>query len=165
MSTTSKEIALAAFESIGTNDARGLRERASTMDGTALIAEETKVPYFDPNKDYTDWPVGAPVLEDVEGSTQLFTLIQPHNAGNYPGSTPSNTPALWSIRHTKDPVKAKPFLPAQGTSGMYEIDECCTDAGHVWRSKVGSNVYSPTDYAQNWDDLGTIEDVQGGGAA
>ena len=36
------------------------------------------------------------------------------------------------------------------------------DNGHVYRSNYnGYNVWRPTDYAAFWDDLGTVEEVQG----
>lgn len=131
----------------GRRDALDLRSRANGMDGTAIIEEERKIPVFEPDKDYSSWPAGSPVRD----GEQVFKLLQPHNAANYPGSTPSNTPALWSICHTKDPVKAKPYLAPNGTSGMYMMDECCTENDIIYKSVVDNNVYSPTDYADNWE--------------
>jgi len=135
----------------GRADALDLRDRAKDMDGTGIIAEERKVPQFDPSKDYSTWAIGSPVRE----GEQVFKLLQPYNAAHYTG-TPSTLPALWSICHTKDPVKAKPYLAPNGISGMYMLDECCTENGHVYCSKVDNNVYAPSAYAQNWDDLGEI---------
>ena len=43
----------------GKADALDLRSRASDLDGTAIIAEESKTPNFDPEKDYSLWPIGA----------------------------------------------------------------------------------------------------------
>ena len=144
---TSQEIVLDAMRSQGKADALSLRSRAADMDGTAIIAEESKVPAFDPTKDYSLWPVGSP----VSYGGQVYTLLQPHNAAHYPDSNPGNTPALWSITHTKDPLKAKPFMAPNGTSGMYMKDECCKVDGVVYRSVVDNNAYSPADYAANWE--------------
>ena len=164
MSMTSKDVVLEAMRSLGKADALALRARAPEMDGTGLIAEEGKIPEFDGSKDYSGWAAGSPVWEAVEGERQVFTLITPHNASHYPGSKPSNTPALWSIRHTKDPQKAKAYLAPSGTSGLYEVDECAVEAGHVWRSNQAGNAFSPTAYPAYWEDLGTVEEVQGGTA-
>ena len=87
----------------GKTDALSLRSRSAGMDGTAIIAEEEKIPAFNPEKDYSSWPAGAPVTD--EG--QVWTLIQPYNAANYDGR-PSTLRALWGLVHTKNPVKAKP---------------------------------------------------------
>jgi len=144
----------------GRNDALDLRSRAPDMDGTGLIEEERKVPVFDPEKDYTDWPVGAPARELVEGEYQVFSLLQPYNAAHYPGSTPVNTRAIWSLCHTTDPAKAKPYVAPLGTSGLWMMDECCIHGGHVYRSLVDNGAYSPSEYPQNWEDLGTVEEVQ-----
>ena len=141
----------------GRIDALSLRARAADMDGTGVVAEERKAPVFDPEKDYSGWPAGAPVRELADGEYQVFRLLQPHNAAHYPGSTPVNTPALWSICHTKDPLLAKPYLPPNGTSGLYMKDECCVEGGHVWRSLVDDNAYAPSAYPANWEDLGIVK--------
>ena len=155
-----KQKVLDIMRAQGRMDALNLRSRASNMDGTAIIAEEAKIPVFDPQKDYSNWATGAPVRELVDGEYQVFTLITPHNASYYPGSTPSNTRSLWSLRHTKDPAKAKPWLVPAGTSGLYEADECCTDNGHVYRNNYPNNEFSPSALPDRWTDLGTTEDIQ-----
>lgn len=115
-----------AMKAQGKADALDLRGRSAGMDGTGIIAEESKVPAFDPKKDYTDWPVGSPVTD--EG--QVWTLIQPHNAAGHDGR-PSTLRALWGLCHTKDPAKAKPWVDAYGTSGLYKLDECYKGADGV----------------------------------
>ena len=152
----SQDMILDVMRSQGKADALDLRSRGAELDGTAIIAEEAKAPLFDPEKDYSDWPVGAPVAEIVDGGRHLFKLLQPHNAANYPGSTPSITPALWSVCHTTDPTKAKPWLAPSGTSGLYAAGECCTDPSWtdpaaVHRSKVDDNAFSPSAYPDNWE--------------
>ena len=151
-----KEEILALMKEKGKADALDLRSRAKDLDGTALIAEESKIPQFDPTKDYSTWSVGSPVYEIVDGERQVFTLITPHNASYYPGSTPSNTRALWSLKHTKDAAKAKPWVAPLGTSGMYDTGEVCTYNGHVWRSKKDGNPYEPGAVGTDdwWEDVG-----------
>ncbi len=139
---TNDEI-LALMKEKGKSDALNLRARAKDLDGTALIAEESKVPRFDPEKDYSGWAVGSPVFEEIGGERQVFTLITPHNAAHYPGSTPSNTRALWSLKHTKDTAKAKPWVAPLGTSGMYMTDEVCKHADKLWKSKQDNNPHEP----------------------
>ena len=83
---TNQELILGVMRAQGKADALDLRARAPELDGTAIIAEESKVPQFDGSKDYSDWEAGAPVWEEVDGERQVFTLITPHNASHYPGS-------------------------------------------------------------------------------
>lgn len=146
MSKANRELVLEVWRETGRNDALSLRSRAHEMDGTGIIAEETKIPTWDPAKDYTGWAVGGPVT--YNGS--VFGLLQPHNASYY-GGTPESLPALWSPLHTKDPAKAKPWLAPNGTSGLYNTDECCTFGGGVWRCTHDNNPYSPADYVQWWE--------------
>lgn len=152
----SQNVILELMRSQGRADALDLRGRAPDMDGTAIIAEEVKIPAFDPAKDYSLWPVGAPVTDEVDGELQVFTLLQPYNASHYPDSRPANAPALWSITHTKDPARAKAWLAPNGTSGLYMTDEVCTDpqaedSAAVYRSKVDGNVYPPSAQPQDWE--------------
>lgn len=150
----SREVVLSTMRAQGKADAADLRSRAGDMDGTAIIAEKEKVPPWDGEKDYSEWPVGAPV-ED-EGRT--YGLLQPHDAAHYPDARPSGLPALWSIRHTKDPERAEPYLPPNGTSGLYLLDECCTKDGHLWRSDKDGNEFPPGEVGTElfWTDLGVV---------
>ena len=141
----------------GRRQALDLQARAPGMTGTEIIAEEGKVPAFDPAKDYTAWPIGAPVAD--EG--QVWTLIQPHNAAHYTGR-PSILRALWGLTHTTDKAKAKPWVEPYGTSGLYMVDEVCTHphAGsgklHVWRCNYDNNEYPPQTQGVEgrWVDMG-----------
>lgn len=144
---TNRDFVLQIMRENGRADALSLRSRAATMDGTAIIAEEHKIPAWDGDRDYSGYPIGAPVCY----GDQVYTLLQAHNAAYYPGSSPANTPALWSIRHTKDPARAKPYAAPAGTSGLYMVGECCVSGEKVYRCNTDNCAYSPTEYAAYWD--------------
>lgn len=144
-----KEFVLSVFRENGRRDALDLRSRAKDMDGTAIIAEEQKVPAWDGSRDYSAYPIGAPVAYNGN----VFGLLQPHNAAHYPGANPENSPAIWSVKHTKDAAKAKLYLAPNGTSGMYMNGECCIFDGRTWRCNHDNTVYSPAEYAAWWDEV------------
>lgn len=141
----------------GRADALDLAARAPDMDGTAIIAEETKIPAWSADADYSGQKAGIPVRD--EG--QVWTLLQPHNAAHYTGR-PSELRALWGLAHTTDSTKAKPWVAPYGTSGLYMIDECCTYAHagsgklHVWRCTYDNNEYPPQTVGaeSRWVDMG-----------
>jgi len=136
-----------AMKAQGKADALDLRGRAAGMDGTGIIAEESKAPAFDPAKDYTGWPAGAPVTD--EG--QVWTLIQPYNAAGYEGR-PSTLRALWGLCHTKDPAKAKPWVDPYGTSGMYMTGECYKGAdGIVYQALQDNLVHDAAALPGAWE--------------
>lgn len=149
MSRQNKDMILAMLRENGKKDALDLRSRAADMDGTAIIAEEQKIPAWDGSKDYSSWAVGAPVVYE----SNVFGLLQPHDAAHYPDATPANSPALWSVKHTKDAARAKPWLASNGTSGLYMMDECCTFDGRTWRCTCDNNPYSPADYPEWWEEV------------
>lgn len=131
----------------GRIDALDLQARAANMTGTELIAEEEKAPAFDTDKDYSGWPVGAPVAD--EG--QVWILIQPYNAAHYQGR-PSTLRALWGLAHTTDPARAKPWVDPYGTSGMYMAKECYrAEDGTVYRCKGDNTVYDAAALPSAWE--------------
>ncbi len=137
------------MRSLGRSDALRLRSSASTMTGTEIIASEHCIPAWDAAKDYSSWPVGAPVMDE----DQVWLLLQPHNASHFIGR-PSEMRALWGIAHTKDPSKAKPWIDAYGTSGMYMTDECYIDSdGKVFRCKQDNTVHNATSYPTGWEEV------------
>ena len=134
------------FRSLGRADALKLREEAHSLSGTQIIDREFSIPAFDGKKDYSEYPVGAPVTD--EG--QVWTLIQPHNAAHYEGR-PSTLRALWSLCHTKNPEKAKAWVDPYGTSGMYMTGECYKDEdGNVWQAKQDNLVHDAAAYPAGW---------------
>lgn len=143
------QIVLTAMRNLGRSDALSLRQRADAMTGTEIIAAEHSVPQWSSDKDYTTWPVGAP----VQYNGQVYKLLQPHNAAHYPGDTPEIDRALWGLCHTTDPAAAKPYIAPLGTSGLYYKDECCMVDGNVYRCIVDSTDHSPTAWPEGWENL------------
>ena len=138
------------FRSLGREDALRLRKEASSMSGTQIIDREHSVPLFDPQKDYSTWPVGAPVAD--EG--QVWTLLQPHNAAHYIGR-PSTLRSLWGLTHTNNPEKAKPWVEPYGTSGLYMKGECYKDKnGNVWRCRQDTG-YPADVWPDGWEAVET----------
>lgn len=146
---TNLEIVLAAMRRLGREDALDLRWAAKDLDGTAIIDREQQVPAFDPEKDYSSWPVGAPVAD--EG--QVWTLLQPYNAAAQSGR-PATLRALWGLCHTKDPDRAKPFVAPYGTSGLYMEGECILWQGRVMRCTQDATVHDPEALPQAWEEAG-----------
>ena len=135
------------FRSLGRTDALKLREEAASLTGTQIIDLEHSAPVFDPKKDYSGFPVGAPVTD--EG--QVWLLIQPHNAANYAGR-PSSLRALWDLAHTTNPAKAKPWIDPYGTSGLYMTGECYKAAdGTVYRAKADNLVHDAAALPGSWE--------------
>lgn len=132
---------------LGRANALALREEAANLTGTQIIDREYSAPAFDPEKDYSAWPVGAPVTD--EG--QVWLLIQPYNAAHYEGR-PSTLRALWGLAHTTNPKKAKAWVDPLGTSGMYMAGECYkADDGTVYRSLQDNLVYDAAALPSAWE--------------
>lgn len=144
-----KEYVLDKMREVGLRAAEDLQAKAPETDGTQLIDQENDIPDFDPDKhQYLNWTAGQAVRDDG----QVWKLLQPYDSSIYK-DPPGEMRAQWGLMHTKDPAKAKPFVPAQGTSGMYMTDECCTEDGKVYRSKVDNNVWAPGEYPDYWEEV------------
>lgn len=147
----------------GRADALDLATRAPQMDGTAIIAEESKVPLFVWGTDYSGCPVGAPIGDIIDGEVQVFKMLVPVNTANYPGITPNKERSLYSLCHTTDPARAKPWVSPLGISGLYQLEECCTHphpdgTTHVFRNQFKDNPYPPMtlNVEHYWEDLGEV---------
>lgn len=145
----------------GKADALDLGQRAPNMDGTAIIAEESKIPQWSETGVY---PTGVAVKD--EG--QVYTLLMPHRAADNPGVRPANLRSIYDLRHTKDPKRAKYWMASYGTSGLYKTDECCTYENpndgllHVYKNVWDNNDYPPHTLTveSRWEDLGLASDIQ-----
>ena len=145
----SKEYVLNKMKEVGLNSAVEFQKQAPELDGTAIIDREDDIPDFNPDvHQYLNWTKG----ECVRDNGQVWQLIQPYDSTVYK-DRPENMRAQWSLCHTKDPLKAKPYVAPFGQSGMYMIDECCTENGKVYRSKVDNNVWEPTGYPAGWEEV------------
>lgn len=92
----SYETMIAEQRERGREAALALRANAPTMTDNELIASMRNIPKFNPNKDYSQWNVGAPIKEQVDGEYKVFRLLVPHNAADYEG-TPSTLTELWAV--------------------------------------------------------------------
>lgn len=154
---TSKDRVLQRERDRGKAAALNLAGRAHEMTGTAIIAEQGHIPAWREDAVYEAKHVGFPLQHE----SQVYTLIQPHTPAHNPGVFPKDLPAIYSIKHTTDPKRAKPYMAPNGTSGMYMTDDCCTHNDHVWCSEQDNNVWAPGTPGVKWKDLGTVEEVQG----
>ena len=155
-----KEIYIDAMKDRGFFDASELQARSDTMTGTELYAEEEKIPSFAAAvalKNMLERPVGF-VCKSSAG--RVVKLLQPYDSTVYTAE-PEELPAQWGFKWSQDPKKARPFI-ALSTS-TYATGDCCTHDGHVWRSGQDGNVWAPGTTGVSWEDLGTIEEVQGNG--
>ena len=153
---TSKDNVLARERARGRAAAADLAARAPQMTGTAIIAEEDNIPAWSEKAVYTAEMVGYPVRDNG----QVYTLLQPHTPAYNPGVHPADLPAIYSIKHTQDPARAKPFQTPNGGSGVYMTGDCCTQNGGVYRSVLEPNVWSPTGYPTGWEYVGPVDEVQ-----
>lgn len=128
----------------GKADALALRNEAINLTPTEIIARQQSIPHYNPNKDYSSWPLGAP----VEHNGQIYVLINQTNA------VPGQASSVWMICHTTNPQDAKPWAEPIGTSGRYMINECYKDEnGKIWRSLVDNNIYNAEEMSSSWEEV------------
>lgn len=148
-----------AMRAKGAADAADFQQRSAEMDGTAMYAEEEKIPDFQAAKavkNMLERPIGF-ICRSTAG--RVVKLLQPYDSNTYP-QEPEELEAQWGFKWSTDPTKALPFI--QKSTSTYGIGECCTAIEHVWSSKIDDNNWSPETNPEYWNDLGTIEDVMNG---
>ena len=155
---TNKDLVLDTLRKSGLLAAKSVQEQAAGMTGTELNAEDAYIPAFTAavaKMNMLERPAGF-VCRSSAG--RVVKLLQPYDSTVYTAE-PEELPAQYGFVWSQDPKKARPFI-ASSTS-PYNTGDCCTDAGHVFRSGQDGNVGPPNTVGVNWENLGTIEEVQG----
>ena len=142
----------------GLADAADLQSRAPEMDGTALYAEEDKIPDFQAARQAKNMLQRAAGFICRSSAGRVMKLIQPYDSDIYT-QEPEELQAQWAPYWSKDPLKALPFIALATAPWM--TGDCCTDAGHVWQAKQDNVVWAPSTNPEFWTDLGTIEEIMG----
>lgn len=150
---TNKELVLDTMRKYGKAVAQDLQNRAADMTGTEIIAEDSFLPDFNPERQYLNYQVGYICKSSVGNAVKL---LQPYDSTIYT-QQPEELPAQWGFYWSTDPKKAKPFIVI--STSPYMTDDCCTFNGHVWRSGQDNNVWEPGTVNVAWEDLGLIEGV------
>ena len=131
----------------GRTAALDLQNRAASMTGTELNAEDYYIPDFlvaKAAKNMLNRPVGF-VCKSTSG--RVVKLLQVYDSDIF-ANEPEELPAQWGFVWSTDPDKALPFI-ALSTS-PYMKDDCCTENEMIFRSTIDNNVWSPSDYPAGW---------------
>lgn len=152
-----------AMRAKGAADAADFQQRSAEMDGTAMYAEEEKIPDFKAAKavkNMLERPVGF-ICRSSAG--RVVKLLQVYDSNIYT-QEPEDLPAQWGFKWSTDPAKALPFI-ALSTS-PYATGECCTEGDKIYRSTIDNNVWAPSAYPQGWQevsvDAGPVEPSEPG---
>ena len=150
----SNQIYFDATKAKGLADAADLQERSSSLDGTALYAEEDKIP------DFAEAVKVRNMLERKAGQKDGFVcrstagrvvrLLQVYDSEIYL-QEPEELPAQWGFVWSTDPDKALPFLSL--STSPYAKGDCCTAGGKTWRSKIDTNTWSPETNPEFWEEV------------
>lgn len=148
---------MGVMRSQGRADAQDIQTRSPDMDGTALYAEEQKIPDFQAAKaakNMIDRRIGF-VCRSTAG--RVVKLLQVYDSETYPAE-PEELPAQWGFQWSKNPADALPFVSL--STSPYMTGDCCTDDGKTWRSAIDTNTWRPSEYPQGWEEV-TAEETTG----
>lgn len=155
---TSKEYVLDTLRRAGWSAAQDIQAQAPDMTGTELYAQEDYIPDFQAAKAAKNMLERSPRFVCRSTAGRVVRLLQVYDSTVYT-QEPEELPAQWGFVWSTDPAKALPFVSI--STSPYNTGDCCTENGHVWRSKIDTNTWAPSAYGQGWTDLGTVEEVQG----
>lgn len=150
---TNKGYVLDIMRRQGRDAALALQERAPTMTGTELNAEDGYIPSFQAAKAVQNMlsrKAGEDGFVCKSSAGRVVRLIQAYDSDIYPAE-PEELPAQWGFVWSTDPAKALPFI-ALATS-PYAAGDCCTENGTVYRSTADNNVFAPSAYPEGWEQV------------
>ena len=150
----SNELYLDAMREKGLADAADLQGRSSSMGGTALYAEQDKIPDFQAAKAVKNMLQRAAGFVCRSTAGRVVAMLQPYDSETYP-QEPEELPAQWRFEWSTNPKDALPFVEL--ATSPYNTGDCCTYEGHIWRSGQDGNTWPPGTLNVKWDDLGPVE--------
>ena len=137
----SNQIYFDAMKAKGLADAADLQERSSSLDGTALYAEEDKIP------DFAEAVKVRNMLERKAGQKDGFVCR----------STAGRVVRLLQVYDSEIYLQEPEELPAQWgfvwSTSPYAKGDCCTAGGKTWRSKIDTNTWSPETNPEFWEEV------------
>ena len=148
--SSDKEFVLRTMQQAGLTQAQALQAKAPEMAGTELYAAEDYIPTFQAAKAAKNMLERSPGFVCRSTAGRVVRLLQVYDSTVYT-QEPEALPAQWGFVWSTDPDKALPFI-AMSTS-PYDTGECCTEGGHVYRSKMDNNVWAPSGYPQGWEEV------------
>ena len=148
-----KEFVLKTMRDTGLARAQTLQAQAPDMTGTELYAAEEFIPDFKAACALKNMLERAAGFVCRSSAGRVVKLLQPYDSSIYTGE-PEELPAQWGFQWSTDPAKALPFV-AMSTS-PYNTGYCCTEGGRVYRSKIDTNTWAPSEYPDGWEDLGEV---------
>ena len=151
--SSDKEFVLRTMQQAGLTQAQTLQAKAPEMTGTELYAAEDYIPDFQAAKAAKNMLERSPGFVCRSTAGLVVRLLQVYDSTVYT-QEPEELPAQWGFAWSTDPAKALPFI-SMATS-PYATGDCCTENGHVYRSKIDNNVWAPSGYLDGWEDLGEI---------
>lgn len=132
----------------GRRQAQDLQERADTMTGTELYAEDGKIPDFQAAKAAKNMLERAAGFVCKSSAGRVVKLLQPYDSSIYT-QEPEELPAQWGFAWSTDPAKALPFISL--ATSPYNTGDCCTENGGTYRSTIDNNVWPPSAYPAGWE--------------
>lgn len=106
---------------------------------------------------YADWEAGSHTVGEIYNTNgQTWECFQAYDNAVHPDIVPGNSAWYTFNRplHGKSKETAREFVQPTGAHDIYKADEWCIFAGDYWLCK-NDTAYSPTDYAQAWENKGT----------
>lgn len=146
-----RDLILDTMRRMGKSIAKELQEEARSMTGTQLYAEEDYIPSFTLARTKVNMLQRPAGFLCRTSAGRIVRLLQPYDSDLYP-QEPEELHAQWGFYWSADPAKALPFVSI--STSPYNIGDCCTHGGRVWRSGQDGNVWTPGTANVKWVDLG-----------
>lgn len=145
-----KDFVLDTMRRYGRSMAEDLQQRADTLTGTELNAEDGFLPSFAAACEKMNMLQRSIGFVCRSSAGRVVRLLQPYDSSIYT-QEPEELPAQWGFVWSQDPAKARPFL-ALSTS-PYGIGDCCSEDGTVYRSLQNNNVWAPSAAPSMWEEV------------
>lgn len=145
------------------------QEHAAEMTTDELYENAEFFPSYNPEKhDYAEKPIGytcrnedgtiMTLVSGIGGPQDVYMdneiTTEKASVSAVKGKQTVSEGVLWHYHWSTDPFKAKPFISSD--ISPYNIGECCSFNGKVYRSLTDSNTSSPDESPDKWEEVSDI---------
>lgn len=107
---------------------------------------------------YEQWSLGKHEVGDIRNNAgQTWECYTAHDNDEYPDITPDNPQRwanFWRPLHGKSAATARPWVkPQYGTTDMYHAGEYMIWTDGTIKKALRDTVYSPVEYAADWQNI------------
>lgn len=128
-----------------------IQAHTTQSDWDPVTAKALYKRYYEPDDDPWEWVQPAGSHDVYPAGVRVL-----HNGKTWQSEVENNSwePGVYGWKDLTPAPEYEEWIQPTGARDAYQTGDRVIFEGHLWRSKIDANVYSPAVYPAGWEDLG-----------